>query len=501
MQLAKSMVSSSQPVALEWCQTQDAAVRISEAHPHYFIFAKDRVPSKVANSKKYTACTLPRIHKYITTMQPEYRNVYEVLRPGVPSKLYLDCDVKLSQDSDFRPEVFSSVLEPDLRMFLSSEVHPDFDDSRVTEFAFYDSSSTTKWSQHLVVNGAMFLNNYHVGAIVRRFRDYVIKKYGHPDQVFAKNPYFIAPKNTAVSTDGVRREFVIDLTVYTRYRVFRLPGNCKHGRTAFLVPAQPGVTLQETTALQRQFRLSLEELQRGLIQDPMEAVKCKIHAVKENDGSLPDSYSVHRNYGGFARRARAARSCHTFAAGELSIQSQTRARKTFCNYKLMLLLAQMIEKCEKQEVVHRSARYLPDILTVTLPVRGRRCAVRGGIHTNANVYYNVNLINRTYTQHCFSSRCESLARYKPDGTGGRPTKQIPDIYLDKIDGFLNATNSTAQASNLSATKLSGGLAEFVAAHELQIEHCDPQMYWKLTEEPSSADEEAEDSASNEMLLD
>lgn len=493
--VAQSMVCDVEPRFMRWLHTQDEAIRESEAHPNYFIFAKDKVPSRVLNAKKYAACTLPRMFNYIAAMDRAHRNVYEVLRPGIPSKLYLDCDVKLHREPDFNPQWFISVLEQDLRTFLAAEVHPDFDDASVTELIVYDSSTKIKWSQHLLIDGAMFLNNFHVGAIMRRFRDYVVKKYGNPDEPDVKNPYFITPKDPELSTDGYYRDFIIDLTVYTRYRVFRLPGNCKHGRTAFLVPARADISLEKTTRKQKEFILDLDELRRGIIQDPVLALKCKIHSVKERDGSVPDSYSVHRRNRFASVPHRDPRQTYVlsnnldFHHGSNSLSS---LRKTACSPQLLALLANMIEDQHNQQIVGRSSRYYPETLTVSLPSRGRYCAVRKDNHSSSKTYYNVQLDALTYSQRCFSSRCISVVQHEGRGRLEWPNWAIPPSYHSGIDRFLNATNSTLHKSNLSVSKISTLLSGFVqSTPRVLLEECDPWRWSRAIIENLSEDEDEE----------
>lgn len=430
-----------------------------------FVFAIDNRVNSDDQWKTYAAASLRRLHDHLISIPRHLRNVYELLRENVPSKFYVDCDVRLTNCPDFDGKEFDRVFELDIREFLSKEVHFEFGSKDITPLLRYDSSNEQKWSRHYLIHGAMFLNTYHVGAIIRRFRTYVVGKYGHPDKEDTKNPYFIPPKKTAQITDGIRKDFIIDMGVYTKYRVFRLPGNRKFGKTTVLVPVNENTTVDESTALQASYTPTLAELLRGIIQDPILALTCKIHSVLEENGSAPTSIGISRQFESASTSNTDRVLPVSFFQGiantdpnaifkcKKSNNIESRHRDIPCHPRLAGFLCQMINNQQHVQCVTRGSRYYPDNFSVTINSHSRACSVKQGDHTNRCVYYVVNLIAKEYIQKCFSSTCRGIAEYTQNKSGKWPSWPIPDEYHAEIEKFMNSIASTQSYSTLSISKL------------------------------------------------
>jgi hypothetical protein len=142
-----------------------------------------------------------------------------------------------------------------------------------------DASTVKKWSIHLVAD-IVFINNFHIGAVMREFRKWILKKYGEPrlinvvgekDALFNVNPYYLWKLNYFV--DGVDYKFVIDMGVYTKNRLFRPAGCCKAcDEKRVFIPVTRDRNMGEVTRIRGLpviFKPSLAEFIESLTQDPL----------------------------------------------------------------------------------------------------------------------------------------------------------------------------------------------------------------------------------------
>lgn len=482
---AQRMIHVAIPTKIYWSNRQDVIVERNKKL-NLFIFASDNPESSTRNSKMYTLSSLSKMHAYMERRSPRCRNIYEVMRIGVPSKLYVDVDVAQKQCPDFNFARFDLQFEKDMRAFLSEEVHADFADNKITPLLRYDSSNESKWSRHYLFNGAMFLNNFHVGAIMRRFRSYILKKYGNPDDITSntlENIYFIPPRDAHIIIDGYRKEYIVDMTVYTRLRVFRLPGNRKYTGTTTLVPVGEGFDLEKSMELQKEYFPTLPQLQEGIVQDPVLALRCKIHSVVEEDGTYPGSYSVHRkqarNAIGTSVGVQAYRNLQTSSSGEQTTVTNAAGLRSItitdpnlifntseltdmrdsssyipCDPKLASFLSNMIHENKYVLCSTRSARYYPDSFTVNLNVgRTKACFMKEGDHSAVKTHFLIYLMSKEFSQHCFSARCRAKAEEKNPNSPDWPTWPIPEKYHAEIDRFLESSSSTRMSGIIDIGKI------------------------------------------------
>lgn len=124
----------------------------------------------------------------------ETHHWYECLREHRPSRLFLDVDSTVPVDILHIVAVLKTCLYEKFKM-----TEPGIE--------ILNSSGTNKYSWHLIVTNVILENVYHVGAFVRRLVLYM------QDDPMAST---------------------IDTAVYTRNRMFRLPGSSKLGSTRVL---------------------------------------------------------------------------------------------------------------------------------------------------------------------------------------------------------------------------------------------------------------------------
>eukprot|EP00698_Gefionella_okellyi_P026312 TRINITY_DN996_c2_g1_i1.p1 TRINITY_DN996_c2_g1~~TRINITY_DN996_c2_g1_i1.p1 ORF type:complete len:502 (-),score=60.13 TRINITY_DN996_c2_g1_i1:432-1937(-) len=204
--------------------TQEQSFRfLSQRNDLDAIFSKD-----VNSSGKRTFIATSRRHFWVKykDLFPHERCYYEVIRNGIPCRLYFD----LEFPKETNPHANGDALVNMLLCAVFEQLYADFgvhiDRTHVIDL---DSTSDTKFSRHLVIHvpNALFLNNLHVGYFVRKllqqaelqaYRDGVV----HPLQVLDvhKQPTTI-----------------VDVSVYSKNRNFRLYKSAKYGKQAFLLCA------------------------------------------------------------------------------------------------------------------------------------------------------------------------------------------------------------------------------------------------------------------------
>lgn len=145
---------------------------------------------------------------------------YEVIIEDVPVKLYLDVEGSSCSNPNFDFESKLQSLIQELKYFLYM-MHVIRQDDEVS-ISMLDSSTSKKFSRHVIVNisDSLFANNYICGALIRNFHIHLLHKFGEIEV----NPFYINPDDDAKSPVRV---CMLDLSVYTKNRDFRMIGSCK----------------------------------------------------------------------------------------------------------------------------------------------------------------------------------------------------------------------------------------------------------------------------------
>ena len=164
------------------------------------------------------------------------RCFYETILPENPCHLYIDMEGDINSESQIDYNSLSQELLEELVDFiimfsksLSEKINIGKKDIRIIEL---DSSSEKKFSKHYIMkirdtlqeddnSYIMFYNNFHCGALMRRFQKYIVQMYGGVDD----NKFF--HDHTSQRTENSVKNFLIDMGVYTLRRQFRLIGSAK----------------------------------------------------------------------------------------------------------------------------------------------------------------------------------------------------------------------------------------------------------------------------------
>ena len=166
-------------------------------------------------------------------------HAYEVLREDRPCWLYFDLeypvDCNRTLDSDSLMRTFYELLNSFCQRIFAANIDPN----DVWEL---DSTTSAKFSRHVIMKSLKssqqsqaapkplaFRNNFEVGTFVKRFLQYASWRRRDPASTAAQ---------LFVRTDSLDQEVpVIDTSVYSRNRCFRVMFSTKLGKRAPLLPA------------------------------------------------------------------------------------------------------------------------------------------------------------------------------------------------------------------------------------------------------------------------
>lgn len=214
------------------------AIEISEKHGGLPIYACDK-PSKTVGAKVFYTGSYDQFWTMYHSMSREDRCFYETILPEQPCHLYLDMEgdieegdimenMKMNDYVELSQDLLNELIDFIIIFCKDILIHIKKEDFRIIEL---DSSSEKKFSKHYIIkikdgssnneNYIMFYNNFHCGALMRRFQKNIVQLYGGIDN----NKYF--HNHTSQRTENCIKTFLIDMGVYTLRRQFRLIGSAK----------------------------------------------------------------------------------------------------------------------------------------------------------------------------------------------------------------------------------------------------------------------------------
>lgn len=200
------------------------AYEYSDANGRIPVFSVDNSNNQA--SKAYIVTGYVKWWENYSTIAPEKRYAYEVVLPDMPCHLYVDLEAEFSSNPELKDKIEVRFLEllNELKQFMYNMYVASSKLLDKTRFVILDSSKSTKFSKHCIVKipQVLFKNNYHCGALIRRFQIHILNKYGPKET----NPYFVFPENED-KRDPQFKQFLIDMGVYTKGRDFRLLGSYK----------------------------------------------------------------------------------------------------------------------------------------------------------------------------------------------------------------------------------------------------------------------------------
>ncbi|GAQ83461.1 hypothetical protein KFL_001490020 [Klebsormidium nitens] len=220
----------SRPCEARGAGPQERARAYSRAHGHQILAAGD-VRDDTA-TKRYTtfadAEALQKYDEHLAEFAVE-RNMYEVMYPELPTRLYFDLECSVAERVD---AVFAERLArfAELRAAFFSRVLglSSLDLSFQTSTAHGESKGGFKHSAHEVLEG-FYVENQEERLLFKECFEAFLED--PPSDELAESVPFLEYERNGKS------EGIWDAGVYTKFRCFRILGSCKKGSGRPLVPA------------------------------------------------------------------------------------------------------------------------------------------------------------------------------------------------------------------------------------------------------------------------
>lgn len=152
-----------------------------------------------------------------STLDYEGSSFYEVIQESRPCWLYFDLEYSKRTVLNTKPSAVMKFFEDKLKQYFLDTFQEDLHESSIIQL---DSSSEDKFSRHVIVKGRALQSYVQAGMVAKGFVDYVSKLPG--------DNHLLAP------TEDGQKVSVVDLSVYTRNRCFRLLFQSKLGKNRTL---------------------------------------------------------------------------------------------------------------------------------------------------------------------------------------------------------------------------------------------------------------------------
>ena len=241
---------------------QAAALEFADAHPpasgdpaaggvQVWAQEKDRL-----GKRSYVVATRTDFWRRYRTLHPPFRHHYELIRTGRPCHLYFDLEFCRKANPDLDGERAVGTLREQVCASLSRCYPEDYplDDCQVVDL---ESTTDAKFSRHLLFRlpGAAFADSHECGRFVHALcKQLAARRAAEPRLA----ELFVAPPSSSSSSSSSSEAFIdgrpngnhplaapepaarvciVDLSVYSRNRCFRLYKSSKVGKVAQLLPA------------------------------------------------------------------------------------------------------------------------------------------------------------------------------------------------------------------------------------------------------------------------
>tara|TARA_B100001059_G_C17782469_1_gene555056 strand:- start:572 stop:1582 length:1011 start_codon:yes stop_codon:yes gene_type:complete len=303
-----------------------------DTSPEY-VFAEDiaRKDGKVV--KRFRAGSLSSLCTWYNGL--DNKHCYEVLLENRPTRLFFDIEYNCESLKD----QLNVLLE------MCKKVEP------AQTFQILTSCSTTKQSYH-VISSLWFKNVYHVGAWVRRLQ--LGLSYSDDPRV----PLLLK---------------ALDISVYTKNRMFRIQGSSKMGSDRVLVSPE---CIWLDTLCQRQ---------------PQQV---EIRECLEMDGSIPTSTRFN------------AWDMFECQEGQW-IAKVHRTPQTNLHMSSSKLLETLMDWLRLEGYTLTRITFRPERLSYIINTRSHQCMIAKRCHRSNHVYFIVFPWKQSIIQRCFDEECEN----------------------------------------------------------------------------------------------
>ncbi|CAH0480867.1 unnamed protein product [Peronospora belbahrii] len=369
--------------------------------------------------RRFLVTSLADFWKTYKTIRADQRHVYEIIREGVPCRLYFDLEFKRAINT----HVDGNALVTRLLSLIQLQRRYGI---RVQGRDIYqlESSTPAKFSRHIIVHlpgGDLFEDNLQAGAFVRELiNDLIVlvddgdSEKECPDQLYS--PFLV---NTESENDSVgKRQLFIDTSVYTRNRMFRILGSSKFKKHAVLRLLNPSSSL-------------LTELDQGQFANTLVCPYQSIEAVKLIQQTKPFRLFRGEPSSTVIGRSRRCTSSSAKRLGALSVecrssvypvldafilskaatggvQGEIRAIQMLLTNSSSMLAALPGEISHKEQPgVKTSSRPYPWMIIYHM-ARNRWCANIRRPHRSNNIMFVVDIDQRVFYQKCHDPTCQAI---------------------------------------------------------------------------------------------
>lgn len=355
--------------------------------------------AKANGAKVFYTDTLENLNQLYQSL--ENKHWYENLKENCPSRLFLDIESEVSV-VDITKLV--NIVDENLRKFLRCKGSPI-----IPVFEVMDSSDSTKSSYHVICTNVYFVNVYHVGSFVRRLVCGMILR----------------------GTDSS----MIDTSVYTKNRMFRVKGSTKFGSQRVLKHEKSWMSL--------------------LVQYP-KPLHSQAFICEEIDDTTPCSTSCH------------PRELFEYNKGEdlwfTKINRHTDEKlQNSTNCQLLNPLFDWLDS-ELKAQLQRHDQTLTIDGRIHLSSNSKHCQIKGAEHHGNHIWFQIDTNRRTVYQRCYDADCKKKKCFLPDGmnsdqtTTGKKVISVPsscwslwDQEWNKYEPYISVNHtevgSVAKTSN------------------------------------------------------
>ncbi|TMW55997.1 hypothetical protein Poli38472_008645 [Pythium oligandrum] len=347
--------------------------------------------------RRFWVATMQSFWQEYTVIPFGKRHVYEIIREGVPCRLYFDLEFKIDlnphANGDALTTQFISLLQLQLYRKYQLVINPERDIVQL------ESSTPVKFSRHLTIlfpNGELFVDNIHAGAFVRQFIHDLIEPRNED------SPFLVADSDD-------QKQLFVDVGVYTRNRMFRVLGSSKYHKTAVLRPLNSSPsdhTLDHTLFLRSLVCPYGSTDAARQASSPPRFLRCEdaatlkrygpasLRAPQQTMRSVESKTSMYPHLDAFILSL----------ATTSGIQGEIRA---------LHLLYPQVEDTSATSDPAASIDPPTPVKIVYHMMRNRWCENIQRAHKSNNVMFVVDLITRTYCQRCHDPHCQGMDYRSP----------------------------------------------------------------------------------------
>ena len=202
---------------------QDDAFRFVDARPDDNL----RVWAAEVNrdgGRKYYAANIDEFWRRYRVLKPSFRHFYELIRSGEPCLLYLD----LEYDRASNPTCDGERMVATVVALLSEALDAAYGAApRADDVVDLDSSTERKFSRHVLLRGAAFADNLHLGRFVLAWHAALAARRAAEPRV---DELWVHEKGATAAADAPRTAFFVDLSVYRATAAFGCTSRRSWGR-------------------------------------------------------------------------------------------------------------------------------------------------------------------------------------------------------------------------------------------------------------------------------